>query len=392
MFLVLFGLPCWAQSEAVTTPPPSIEFGSWQQLGSDEVSERYQISFPSAFKSDYPINDVVTVHSYLPTDRLGPVPVVVVLHYWGAADLSVEQRFAAQLNRRQIAAIIVELPFHLSRTPAGFASGQLAIQPNTQKMRKTMIQSVLDVRRTVDWIVTRPEFISSKLGIVGTSLGAMVASLSAAVEPRFTHWAFLLGGIDFANLLWTSSRVVSQRELMRREGYAEDRLREELKDIEPLNYLRTAPKRPAVVVRARFDTVVPARSSQALIDALDHPTVVNIDTGHFGGVFAERAIVRTVGEFFQSQFYGDGKSFITRQLSAPTIRIGVTYDPQDHLQVTAGLDVLRADRNRRAFVSVMLTPKGARAFLGLKINNTVSVGASVGTRRVVPAILWSIVL
>jgi len=389
---MLLGITAWSQSAAVTDPPPAIEFGPWQIIGSDEVSERYQISFPSAFKSGFAINDSVRVHTFLPTDRLGAVPVVIVLHYWGAADLSVETRFAAQLNRRRIGAVVVELPYHLSRTPAGYASGQLAIQPNTEKMKSTMIQSVSDVRRTVDWIYTRPEFVHEKLGIVGTSLGAMVASLTAAVEPRFSHWAFLLGGVDFANLLWTSSRVVSQREHMRREGYTEDRLRAELVDIEPMTYLPKAPRRPSVVVRARFDTVVPARSSQALIDSLDHPTVVNIDTGHFGGVFAERAIIRTVGEFFQSQFFGDGKSILARQLSAPTIRIGVTYDPKDRLQVTAGLDVWRADRNRSAFASVMLTPKGARAYLGIKISSTVSLGASIGTSRVTPSILWSIVL
>ena len=165
------------------------------------------------------------------------MPVVVVLHYWGASDQKAEVSLANDLLRRGIAAVLMPLPYHLSRTPAGYRSGQLAIQADPKVLVATMSQAVLDVRRTVDWIETRPEFDSRHIGIVGTSLGSLVAANSYGVESRFGPAAFVVGGADFAHIIWNSSRVVTQREDLRRRGYTEERMRDELKPIEPLEFL-----------------------------------------------------------------------------------------------------------------------------------------------------------
>jgi dienelactone hydrolase len=381
-----------AQPAPITQPPASISFPEAQLRRDDEEGREYRVVFPSAFDSGFPTNDQVPLRLLMPSNRVERVPVVVILHYWGATDDNLERRFAAQLNRRGVAAALLALPYHLDRTPAGYRSGELAIQPDPAKLRAAVLQSVLDVRRSVDWLSTRSDLDTSRLGIVGTSLGAIVATAASAVDPRFTSAAFVLGGVDLAGILWNSSRVVAERETLRRLGFTEARLREALSDVEPAGLLKQHAPATSLVIAADYDTVVPPAATNQLIDLLHEPKTVRLRTGHFGGVFAEREITRTVGEFFQARFFGTQRSNLARTLSAPTIRLGFLVDGQDRLQVAAGVDVWRSNARADAFGSILLSPRGPRAYLGFRLAPGLSVGPMATSQRVTIGGFWSFVL
>jgi len=381
-----------AQTPTGPQPPPAIDFPPSRTLRTGDISRELEVTFPSAIPSEFAENQSVRLRVFLPAEKVDPVPVVVILHYWGATDWRLEERMAAQLNRRGVGAVLVPLPYHLSRTPRGYLSGQLAIQPDPEALRKTILQSVSDVRQTVNWIERQPDFRLGQIGIAGTSLGAIVAALAAGTEPRFTARCFVLGGVDLAFLLWNSSRVVSQREVMRRAGFTEARLREILSDVEPATYLAQSVPVPSLVIRAKFDTVIPPQSTDALIESLNEPQVVTVNTGHYGGVFAERAILREFGEFFQSTFFGTARSGISKSLSAPTIRIGGLYDDQDRLQVAAGIDLWRSNARSDVFLAALASPRGPRLMLGAQLGPRVAVGPVLTGKRVTVGLFWSIVL
>ncbi|MBS1704442.1 MAG: hypothetical protein JST40_01100 [Armatimonadetes bacterium] len=381
-----------AQSDRTLPPPSPVTFNNWQQVSANERTIEYQVAFDSGEPSSYPENNTVRIRALLPAERVGPFPTVILLHYWGASDWELEERMSAQLNRRGIATVLVPLPYHLSRTPQGFTSGQLAVQPDPKALRETILQSVSDVRRTMDWIYTRSEFIHEKVGLAGTSLGAIVSTLAFSVEPRIKSGCFILGGVDLAHLLWHSSRVVSQRDILRRNGYTESRLREELADVEPANYLPQAHGKPAMVVRANFDSVVPAQSSEALIQGLDHPTVITLRTGHYGGVLAENQIIANVGAFFQSQFFGEGKNFLAKALKAPTIRLGAMVDGINQLQVAAGIDLWQSKNDSRFFVSAFVTPRGPKLAIGMRISQNLSIGPVLTRKGLTGGLFWNVVL
>lgn len=378
-----------AQSERVTEGPPPITFGRWQEVQRREFHIRYTTSFPSPVATGIAVNDLVQVTITMPTERVGAVPCVVLLHYWGATDDRFELDFADQLATRGIASVVVPLPYHLSRTPVGSKSGELAIQPDPQKLIETMVQSVQDIRRAVDMIVSRPEFDPKQIGITGTSLGAIVTGLAFAVEPRFSAAAFMLGGADLAHILWHSSRAVTQRDELRRKGFTEDRLRVALVDIEPLNYLKPS-TRASYVVTARHDTVIPAPSSQALIRALGEPHTVTIDTGHYGGVLIQGSLKRSVVRFFESAFRGE-KFAAPSKFAAPTIRLGLNYDIERGLQVAGGVDVWRPAPSSPIFAAALVTPKGFQGFVGVEVSRGLALGVSLQPRRMAVGGFWSVV-
>ena len=267
----------------------------------------------------------------------------------------------------------------------------MAIQPDPKKLKETMRQCVLDVRRTLDWMKTRPEFDSTKLGIMGTSLGAIVTALVTGLDNRFAAASYVLGGIDLARVLWRSSRVVSEREKLRGQGYTEEKLREELAPIEPGNYLKEVRPGKTFVVLARYDTVVPPETGEELIAALSHPAVLRLETGHYGGFLVQKRVHHEVSSFFASTF--SGHEYVPpERIFAPTVRIGVSLYPNRGLQVSAGLDVWRGDAAGNYFANVQFAPRGAQAFLGKRVDRGLAFGVFARSGGIAPGIYWSIVL
>lgn len=375
----------------VDDPIPSIPFANWApDRADDDEIEEFRVSFPSPVVSGDPGNDEVRLRVILPRRRTGPVPVVVLLHFWGASDQRMERSLAGDLARQGVASALVSLPYHMERTPAGARSGERAILPDPVHLVRTMTQAVLDVRRSVDFLITRPELDRERIGLAGTSLGSIVGSLVYATEPRIETAAFMLGGIDVAHILWHSSRVVKVRDELRKQGFTEDRLRAALTAIEPGAFLEHRRGR-TFVIGGKYDTVVPAADTQKLIDALPGCETLWLDTGHYGGVFVQRRVMKLVAEFFAVEFTKGG--FVPpKKLYAPTLRIAVQANTESGMQVGIGIDVWKSNARGDLFSSFVLTPRGPQLYLGARIDRGLSIGAFATPKRVSPGVFWSTVL
>lgn len=385
-------LSCLASAQlGVRDTPPAIAFEDWKESSRTETSIEYQVSFPSAIETPYPMNNVVPMQVYVPAKREGPVPVVLIMHYLGARDLRVEQSLAAFLNERQVAAAVLTLPYHLKRCPPGKRSGELAVPADPEGLVASMTQSVLDARRAMDFLAARPELDPRRIGIAGTSLGSIVASLTYALDSRPVAAAFVLGGIDLAKILWNSSRVVAERDQLRRRGFTEEKLRTALASIEPGAYLPARQATPTFVVAAKYDTVVPPATTKALISALPDPRVLTLDTGHYGGVLVQRRLLREVASFFANEFAAT-RYVPPKVVFTPTLRLGVTATNESGFDVAGGLDLIRPRVPGVPFVSLLVSPRKPRLFLGWQLDRGLSFGVFASPKRVSFGIMWSTVL
>lgn len=380
-------LPTLAQIDDPAQPPPPIEFAEPVTRHDGD----WDVYFPSASRSGYPENDTVALRVRLPVRREGPVPAVIILHYLGATDLRLESAIATELVARGLGAVMIALPYHMSRTPTGKTSGEMALRPDIPFLKASTTQAVLDVRRTIDWIQTRPEFLHDGVGVAGTSLGAVIASLTLAVEPRIKTATFSLGGVDLAHILWRSSRTVTMRELLRKRGYTEDRLREELAIVEPRTRLNPDDKRPTLAIGARYDTVMPPSATERLIAALGNVKSLWVDTGHYGSALIERRIVRVVADFLAASMFGKPYD-PPKAIYAPTIRLGLQASDAFGVQVGVGIDLWRSNSRGDAIASAVLTPKGPVGFVGYRISSGLFVGITLSARRTTWGVFWNIVL
>ncbi len=380
-----------AQNPKVTDLPAKVKFTTWRTVIQAEGFTEYAGTFDSPYLSHQVNNDRVPIRVFVPEEQDSKVPFVVILHYLGAQDLKVERSLALELVRKGIGAVLIELPYHMDRTPPDARSGELALAPDTAKLIAMMTQSVLDVRRTIDLVSERPEFDSKRVGLAGISLGALVSSLVFAIDERVGYSAFLLGGVDFAHIIWTSSLVSSARENLRRRGYSEGRLRSELAEVEPLGFLPGKLGRSSFVIGGKFDTVVPTRTTQSLINALDHPKTLSIDTGHYGGIFVQKRLLQEVSTYFEKEMHS-GTYSPPKRLLAPTIRVGALYTGRNGFDLGVGIDLFKSNARADFILTGMFTPRGPVAFGGGRLGSGFYLGVSVGTRRVSPALMWSTVL
>lgn len=380
----------WGQEAEVMKAPPAPEAVQWGNPSLTKEGRSYKVVFRSPLDSDYPVNDLVTLRVLIP-ESPKPLPCVLILHYWGATDLKLESQMARGLARKGIASAIMTLPYHLDRTPKGFRSGALAVTPDLNRLKRTLVQAVQDARRSLDVLATRHEIDPQQFGLAGTSLGAITGSLVLGVEPRIQHAALLLGGADLAKIIWFSSRVVNTREALRRDGYTEDSVREALTSVEPLRYLGQRPHGSPLVVIADYDTVIPEAASMALVQALPQSKVVHLSTGHFGGVLVQNQLLEVVGGYFEAQFWNSSYN-VPRSIAAPTIRLGAQVTTGEGFDISVGLDFLKRKQNTGFGGTFLLSPRGPRLFFGSGIDRTVSAGLLISSKRVGACLLWSVVL
>lgn len=317
--------------------------------------------------------------------------MVVLLHHLGATDNSIQIQLATRLNRQGIAAVMIPLPYHFSRRPRGKSSDELTLGADLDTIRGWMIQACQDVRRTIDWISSQPFFDAKKIGISGVSLGAIVSSLVAGVDDRISAMSFLVGGVDFTEMVYSSSKAVHIRDLIKSQGLTRSEVTAKFLDIEPLSYLPTSARRPALVVRAKEDRVVPPACTDALIAVLDEPTVINVQTGHVGISLEGRSILGAVNDFFQGVFLQNTTKPLPLALKGLKIRTGPFFDAIDGLQVAAGLDVVESSRGTHFGVSGLLTPRGPRAYAWVEALPNISIGISSTGKRTSVGLFWSFV-
>jgi len=108
------------------------------------------------------------------------------------------------------------------------------IEDQTTFYRDHVIMWAKDLRRSVDYLETRPEIDAKKLAYLGQSWGGYLGGLMPAVEPRFRAVVLIVAGMDF------------QRPQP---------------EVDPLNFLPHI-KMPVLMLNGRYDHYFPVETSQ----------------------------------------------------------------------------------------------------------------------------------
>jgi dienelactone hydrolase len=149
-------------------------------------------------------------------------------------------------------------------------------------------EDVLDVLEGFEWLNEQPSVDHERIGIVGVSMGAIIASVVAGVEPRIRAGVFILGGGDLSGIMFSSKepsivairkRIEEEEDLTREELVAEAGRR--LHDVDPLTYADRLDPNRILMINGYFDHVIKRRYSTALWEAAGEPPRVMLPTGHY---------------------------------------------------------------------------------------------------------------
>lgn len=241
----------------------------------------FSVRYPSPVVSATPANNTIHAEYFRPT-KGEKFPAVIVLDIL-AGDQKVSRLIATYLAQNGVAALCMHLPYYGPRRPPG--SKLRLLSPDYDHSMNAIRQAVLDVRQSVRWLEAQPEVDTARLGILGTSLGSFMASLSAEMEPKLRRVAILLGGGGLVDAYYDHPQGKSLRKVWEAIGGTKERLAQMIAPADPLTYASRLKDRDVLMIAAKRDEIVPPQMAERLWDAAGRPKIVWFDCTHYTAAF-----------------------------------------------------------------------------------------------------------
>jgi dienelactone hydrolase len=154
-------------------------------------------------------------------EREGPIPGVVYVHP-APGDRTTFLEEAVLLGKQGVASLVVEAPW-----AQGEVFGPQLAEPGVA--REAFTRVVKDLRRAVDFLVSRPEIDASRVAYVGHSFGALVGGVLAGVEKRIRASVLMAGTGSFMDIVALNMPFL--------EGPALEHYAQVIAPIDPVHYV-----------------------------------------------------------------------------------------------------------------------------------------------------------
>ncbi len=236
-----------------------------------------------------------------PKNFTAPCPAVILVHGSGGnKDVSYIQWVSEALLAQGYATFSIDTQYHGARARPE-RSGEIHM-PDSDTMRDAWIQSVVDLRRAVDYLQSRPDVDKTKIGYMGFSQGAMLGGVTAGVEARISAFCFAVPGaglleivkhIDEYPLLlahWPVKKTPETLQKIQSVALVSD----------PLYFVGRIGARKMLIIVAKKDEIIPPSASRAFVEAAHarEDQVKRWDSGHV----LHPAALFDVRDFFVTSF------------------------------------------------------------------------------------------
>ncbi len=138
--------------------------------------------------------------------------------------------------------------------------------------RKAAHKAILDIRRTIEYIYSRDDIDSTRIAVMATSLGAILAPPVAANNPRVKAVVMIQGGGDVG--LIAANQFEVNRFFKRLIRYA---ARIYYSPFEPLKYVKKISPTPCLFIIAEDDELIPIESARKLPETALEPKEIMLE-------------------------------------------------------------------------------------------------------------------
>lgn len=201
-----------------------------------------------------------------------PVPCLVMLHGLGSNKEAMAPlaRYAATLGYASLA--IDE-----------YAQGERAPTPTMDPLSAAVVQqelltgipqTVIDVRRGLDYLETCPDIDPKRLGLVGVSLGAIMGCVASGVDTRLKAAVLVSGGGDWSLILQhlaAQGQTVGGQKIPAAQNVNWSFISALLMPEDPLTFAPHIAPRPLLMVNGRKDTTIIPAAAEELYKAASAP-------------------------------------------------------------------------------------------------------------------------
>jgi dienelactone hydrolase len=259
-----------------------------------ETLEVWDVTFSSPVTTAVEANNMVHAEYYR-SRQPGKRPAVIVLHILGG-DFPLSRLFSNALAQNGVHALFVKMPYYGPRRDP--SSPRRMVSADPQETVQGLTQAVLDIRRAVTWLVSRPEVDAKSIGIFGISLGGITAALTASVEPRIGSACMLLAGGDIGQAGWDAALAAPIRERWLAQGRTREEYIAALRPVDPVTYAAEARGKRILMLNATSDEIIPRECTIALWKALGEPELRWMNGGHYSVIRHLPTALLIVPHFF----------------------------------------------------------------------------------------------
>ena len=230
-----------------------------------------------------------------PAADTGPIPCIIILHGLGGSK-EFMAGYALAMAKFGYASLVIDEYGQGERGPLKTVPGQEAGQ-----LGRTVAQTAVDVRRGIDYLETRREIDAKRIGLAGVSLGAIVGTVAAGVEPRIKACVLISGGGDWGVILKTlaaRNATVGGRNTAAFRKIDFGALNARLAPEDPLTFAPHIAPRPVLMLGGRRDTTIVPQAQTELFDALRQPKQI-VWYPQFGHVPPPEVVFPAMQTFFR---------------------------------------------------------------------------------------------
>jgi dienelactone hydrolase len=236
------------------------------------------LAFPSAGENGQDGN--LVTGRYYRSKTNGARPLVIVLPIWGihtypsnAISAGLREHGAGRINVLQIHG---DRPL-LDWDAVGNTRTEAEFFDVLDQMIDRFVSTVIDIRRVVDWAQTQPDIDPQRIALIGFSMGALVASVAMANEPRLAAGILVMGGADPHDILTACNHEIGRgrEHVLEHLDWSLDEYRDALAKaltrINPARFAGMVDPRRALIIEASADTCMPQTARERLWQAMGRP-------------------------------------------------------------------------------------------------------------------------
>lgn len=259
---------------------PAAEFSYKKSLRRDEKSLAvWTITFPSPFRSADACNNIVW-GEYFQAKVKGSHPAVIVLHPLDSRP-DFMRLVCEKLAMAGMDSMWIRMAYFGERASQGILS-QVTLLQRTENLVSAISQSVMDIRRTTEFLSAQPNVDSGRIYLCGGSLGALVGSLAMGVDGNYGRAAFVLGGGNLSRMFVANQAIIKAVRMTHPDNkdLTPEDVARDLRPIDPLTYVDRTGNTQVLMINARNDSVIPPESSKELASRMKNVELVWYDGGH----------------------------------------------------------------------------------------------------------------
>ncbi|MEQ6120437.1 alpha/beta fold hydrolase [Reichenbachiella sp. MALMAid0571] len=192
-------------------PSDPVFYGEWPSRNPHTL---YKISYRSAREQRVP------AYLAIPKERKSEKqPVIVLMHGWNLFWGKNEDWVLELIPLLTAQGYAVLAPDHFlfgeRKVEGGFDEGT---NWSPYYYRDWMVQSVVDLRRGIDYLLTRPDIDPDRIAVMGASMGGWIGSILVGVEPRIKTSILTVPATEEITDQTPPARVVNTSNFVTRYG------------------------------------------------------------------------------------------------------------------------------------------------------------------------------